>query len=51
VAAGDTAKAGQTTRSTGEKRVSPPPTDSQTDQPDNTDQPACRFSLRGEAGT
>ena len=46
-AAGDTAKAGQTqTRSTGEKRVSPPPSESQTDEPDDTDRRNTRFSLR-----
>ena len=36
-ATGDTAKAGQTQRPTGEKRVSPPPPERQTDEPDNTD--------------
>jgi hypothetical protein len=41
---GDTAKDGQTTWPTATKRVSPPPTERQTDRPDSTDpRPAGRF--------
>jgi hypothetical protein len=36
-AAGDTAIAGQAQGSTGEERVSPPPSESQTGKPDGTD--------------
>src|SRR4051794_40717684 len=50
-ATGDTAKASQTqSRSTGEKRVSPPPPGSQTDKPDDTDRRGRRLSLRRRAG-
>src|SRR3954452_21890085 len=50
-ATGDTAKASQTqSRSTGEKRVSPPPPGSQTDEPDDTDRRGRRLSLRRRAG-
>lgn len=37
MATGDTAKAGQTNRPTGVKRVSPPPSERQTDESDDTD--------------
>jgi hypothetical protein len=37
-------------RSTGEKRVSPPPSESQTDEPDRPDRRAPRFSLRRIGG-
>src|SRR3954463_7441973 len=50
-ATGDTAKASQTqSRSTGKKRVSPPPPGSQTDEPDDTDRRGRRLSLRRGAG-
>ena len=49
MATGDTAKAGQTTQPTGVKRVSPPPSESQTDESDDTDRRASRFSLRRQA--
>jgi hypothetical protein len=46
---GDTAIAGQTpSRSTSAKRVSPPPTESQTDRPDITD-PKHSLSVSGNA--
>jgi hypothetical protein len=40
MATGDTAKASQTHKSTGVKRVSPPPSESQTDESDDTDRQA-----------
>ncbi len=36
--------------STGEKRVSPPPSESQTDEPDDTDRRTPSFSLRRIGG-
>ena len=49
MATGDTAKAGQTQKSTGVKRVSPPPSERQTDESDDTESPDLRFSLRRQA--
>ena len=49
MATGDTAKAGQTHKSTGVKRVSPPPSERQTDESDDTESPDLSFSLRRQA--
>ncbi len=49
-AAGDTAKAGQTQKGRQAKRVSPPPSESQTDEPDDTDRRTVRLSLRRFGG-
>jgi hypothetical protein len=49
MATGDTAKAGQTQKSTGVKRVSPPPSERQTDESDDTESPDLSFSLRRQA--
>jgi hypothetical protein len=50
MATGDTAKAGQTHKVDRRKRVSPPPSERQTDESDDTESPDLSFSLRRQAG-